>query len=165
LVYPQRSGLGLPQPSLDNVPKHEIATLIYLASSRRSQQWFDGQSGGDTPGPIPNPEVKPAHVPCGSAVREPARSLPSFEEGLGRRPRYASRPSLWWTTNRAVLTAADPWNAVSHSLFPFATLGPPPESDDHQGNEGHVDHVREFRDCNDRGGLAAVQREPSRRRV
>src|SRR2546423_6112224 len=27
----------------------------------------------------------------GSAVREPARSLPSSEEGLGRRPRYASR--------------------------------------------------------------------------
>src|SRR5207244_4281157 len=129
------------------------------------QQWFDGQRRGDTPAPIPNPEVKPAHVPCGSSVREPARSLPSFEEGLGRRPRYASRPSLWWTTNRAVLTAADPWNAVSHSLFPFATLGPPLESDDHQGNEGHVDHVREFRDCNDRGRLAAVQREPSRRRV
>src|SRR6266566_2075014 len=83
------------------------------------QQWFDGQSGGDTPGPIPNPEVKPAHVPCGSAVREPARSLPSFEEGLGRRPRYASRPSLWWTTNRAVLTAVGPWNAVSHSLYSF----------------------------------------------
>src|SRR5436853_4932771 len=116
------------------------------------QQCFDGQSGGDTPGPIPNPEVKPAHVPCGSAVREPARSLPSFEERLGRRPRYASRPSLWWTTNRAVLTAADPWNAVSHSLFPFATLGPPLESDDHPGNPGHVDHVREFRECNDRGG-------------
>src|SRR6266571_7179362 len=94
------------------------------------QQWFDGQSGGDTPGPIPNPEVKPAHVPCASAVREPARSLPSFEEGLGRRPRHASRPSLWWTTNRAVLTAADPWNAVSHSLFLFATLDPPLQSDD-----------------------------------
>src|SRR5207245_9796784 len=101
LVYPQRSGLGLPQPTLYNVPKHQVETLIYLASSQRSQQWFDGQSGGDTPGPIPNPEVKPAHVPCGSAVREPARSLPSFEEGLGRRPRYASRPSLVWTTTRA----------------------------------------------------------------
>src|SRR2546426_7404693 len=96
-----------------------IETLIYPASSRWSQQWFDGQSGGDTPGPIPNPEVKPAHVPCGSAVREPARSLPSFEEGLGRRPRHASRPSLWWTTNRAVLTAVGPWNAVSHSLYSF----------------------------------------------
>src|SRR5439155_8042609 len=93
-----------------------IEILIYRASSRPSQQWFDGQSGGDTPGPIPNPEVKPAHVPCGSAVREPARSLPSFEEGLGRRPRYASRPSLWWTTKRAVLTAVGPWNAVSHSV-------------------------------------------------
>src|SRR6266480_1851934 len=129
------------------------------------QQWFDGQSGGDTPGPIPNPEVKPAHVPCGSAVREPARSLPSFEEGLGRRPRYASRPSLWWTTNRAVLTAADPWNAVSHSLFLLAALRPPLESDDDQGDEGHINHVRKFRDCNDGGRLAAVQREPSRRRI
>src|SRR3989304_3520326 len=76
------------------------------------------KAAGDTPGPIPNPEVKPAHVPCGTAVREPAGSLPSFEEGLGRRPRYASRPSLWWTTNRAALTAAGPWNAVSHSLAP-----------------------------------------------
>src|SRR5207244_3972855 len=132
-----------------------VPPTCWLAPSERNpdisaalslfQQWFDGQSGGDTPGPIPNPEVKPAHVPCGSAVREPARSLPSFEEGLGRRPRYASRPSLWWTTNRAVLTAADPWNAVSHSLFLLAALGSPLQSDDHQGDEGHVDHVREFR--------------------
>src|SRR3990170_4013354 len=90
-----------------------------------AQQWFDGQSGGDTPRPIPNPEVKPAHVPCGTAVREPAGSLPSFEEGLGRRPRYASRPSLWLTTKRAALTAADPWNAVSHSLFLFPARLPP----------------------------------------
>src|SRR5207247_1404841 len=54
--------------------------------------------------------------------------------------------------------------AVSHSLFAFATLGPPLASDAHQGNERHVDHVREFRDCDDRVGLAAVHREPSRRR-
>src|SRR3989440_2038000 len=129
------------------------------------QQWFDGQSGGDTPGPIPNPEVKPAHVPCGSAVREPARSLPSFEEGLGRRPRYASRPSLWWTTNRAVLTAADPWNAVSHSLFLFAALLTDFQSQDDQRHEGDEYHVGELGDRDDRRREASDQRETAHRRV
>src|SRR3989449_3959376 len=142
-----------------------IETLIYPASSRWSQQWFDGQSGGDTPGPIPNPEVKPAHVPCGSAVREPARSLPSFEEGLGRRPRYASRPSLWWTTKRAVLTAVGPWNAVSHSLFLFAAFRAELQSDDNQGDREHEDHVRELRNRDRCGGAATDQRVPARSRV
>src|SRR5256885_4357934 len=129
------------------------------------QPWFDGQSGGGTPPPIPNPEVKPAHVPCGSAVREPARSLPSFEEGLGRRPRYASRPSLWWTTNRAVLTAVGPWNAVSHSLFLFAAFRAELQSDDNQGDREHEDHVRELRNRDRCGGAAAYQRVPARSRV
>ena len=31
----------------------------------------DGHSGGVTPGPIPNPEVKPTHVPRCTMVREP----------------------------------------------------------------------------------------------
>src|SRR6266508_5924812 len=122
-----------------------IEMLIYRAPFWRGQQWFDGQSGGDTPGPIPNPEVKPAHVPCGTTVREPVGSLPSFEEGLGRRPRYASRPSLWWTTKRAVLTAADPWNAVSHSLFD-AALRADFQSDDEQRDGRDEDHVRELWD-------------------
>src|SRR5437016_1053523 len=115
-----RRPAGPPPPGWLSPPERnpDISAALSLF-----QQWFDGQSGGDTPGPIPNPEVKPAHVPCGSAVREPARSLPSFEEGLGRRPRYASRPSLWWTTNRAAITAVGPWNAVSHSLFLLAALG------------------------------------------
>src|SRR2546422_7372677 len=142
-----------------------IETLIYPASSRWSQQWFDGQSGGDTPGPIPNPEVKPAHVPCGSAVREPARSLPSFEEGLGRRPRYASRPSLWWTTKRAALTAVGPWNAVSHSLFLFVASRAEFQSDDDQRDCEHEDHVAELRNRDRRGGAAADQRVPARGRV
>src|SRR2546426_6677622 len=142
-----------------------IETLIYPASSRWSQQWFDGQSGGDTPGPIPEPGVKPAHVPCGSAVREPARSLPSFEEGLGRRPRYASRPSLWWTTKRAVLAAVGPWNAVSHSLFLFAAFRAELQSDDNQGDREHEDHVRELRNRDGHGGAAADQRVPARSRV
>src|SRR3989454_1524371 len=142
-----------------------IETLIYPASSRWSQQWFDGQSGGGTPGPIPNPEGKPAHVPCGSAVREPARSLPSFEEGLGRRPRYASRPSLWWTTKRAVLTAVGPWNAVSHSLFLFAAFRAELQSDDNQGDREHEDHVGELRNRDGRGGAAANQCVPARGRV
>src|SRR5207237_8910105 len=133
-----------------------VPPTCWLAPSERNpdisaalslfQQWFDGQSGGDTPGPIPNPDVKPARVPCGSAVREPARRLPSFEEGLGRRPRYASRPYLWWTTKRAVLTAEDPWNAVSHSLFFLAALRPPLEPDDHEGHEGDEAHDIQFRD-------------------
>jgi len=72
-----------------------MKTLKYGLASRMAQQWFDGQSDGDTPGPIPNPEVKPAYVPCGTAVREPVGSLPSFEEGWCRRPRYVSRLSLW----------------------------------------------------------------------
>src|SRR2546428_10709950 len=96
-----------------------IELLIYRAVSRPTQQWFDGQSGGDTPGPIPNPEVKPAHVPCGSAVREPPRSLPPFEEGLGRRPRYASPPSLWWATKPAGLTAPGSLEAFTPTLFLF----------------------------------------------
>ena len=29
-----------------------------------------GHSGGETPGPIPNPAVKPVHVSCGTEVRE-----------------------------------------------------------------------------------------------
>src|SRR5712691_2100541 len=130
-----------------------------------SQQWFDGHSGGDTPGPIPNPEVKPAHVPCGSAVREPARSLPSFEEGLGRRPRYASRPSLWWTTKRAVLTAVGPWNAVSHSLFLFVAFRAEFQSDDDQGDREHENHVGELRNRDRRGRAVPSQRVPARGRV
>ena len=35
----------------------------------------DGHSGGVTPGPIPNPEVKPTHVLCCTVVREPTGSL------------------------------------------------------------------------------------------
>ena len=38
-------------------------------------EWFDGHSGGDTPGPIPNPAVKPACVPSGTVVREPTGRL------------------------------------------------------------------------------------------
>ncbi len=32
---------------------------------------YDGYSGGDTPGPIPNPEVKSTSVPFCTMVREP----------------------------------------------------------------------------------------------
>src|SRR5207245_8443228 len=143
----------------------DIEILIYRALSQPPQQWFDGQSGGDTPGPIPNPEVKPAHVPCGSAVREPARSLPSFEEGLGRRPRYASRPSLWWTTNRAVLTAVGPWNAVSHSLFLLAALRAALQSEDDHRDDGDEDHVGQLRNRHGDGGPAADQRVAADSRV
>src|SRR3989449_2712410 len=142
-----------------------IETLIYPASSRWSQQWFDGQSGGDTPGPIPNPEVKPAHVPCGSAVREPARSLPSFEEGLGRRPRHASRPSLWWTTNRAVLTAVGPWNAVSHSLFLLAPLRAELQSEDDHRDDGNENHIGQLWNRDGGRGRAADERVAADRRI
>jgi hypothetical protein len=41
---------------------------------RRRSLIFDhcnsGHSGGDTPGPIPNPEVKPVNVWCGTEIRE-----------------------------------------------------------------------------------------------
>ena len=46
-------------------------------------------SGGDTPGLIPNPEVKPTYVLCGTVVREPTGSLaPSGVVNLW--PRYGS---------------------------------------------------------------------------
>ncbi len=51
--------------------------------------WYDGHSGGDTPGLIPNPEVKPTYVLCGTVVREPTGSLaPSGVVDLW--PRYGS---------------------------------------------------------------------------
>ncbi len=33
--------------------------------------WYDGQSGGVTPGPIPNPAVKSARVSVCTVVRKP----------------------------------------------------------------------------------------------
>ena len=44
--------------------------------------WYDGHSGGVTPGPIPNPAVKSARVPVCTVVRKPtgtqARCQPLF---------------------------------------------------------------------------------------
>ena len=44
--------------------------------------WYDGQSGGVTPGPIPNPAVKPARVPVCTVLRKrtgtQARCQPLF---------------------------------------------------------------------------------------
>jgi hypothetical protein len=36
-----------------------------------------GQSDGATPGPMPNPEVKPVHVVCGTEIREFSGTTPS----------------------------------------------------------------------------------------
>lgn len=38
---------------------------------------FGGHSLGETPGPIPNPEVKPRHVACCTMVRESTGTTPS----------------------------------------------------------------------------------------
>src|SRR5207247_1193402 len=108
--------------------------------------------------PRPVPETRWQSEPGG---RPPSRRR--NRSGLGRRPRYASRPSLWWTTKRAVLPAADPWNAVSHSLFFLAALRPPLEPDDDEGHEGDEAHVLQFRDGNDGRGPAPRQGVPSRR--
>ena len=37
--------------------------------------WYDGQSGGVTPGPIPNPAVKSARVSVCTVVRKPTLFL------------------------------------------------------------------------------------------
>ena len=39
----------------------------------------DGQSGGETPGPIPNPAVKPTGVPRSTEVREPTGDAESCQ--------------------------------------------------------------------------------------
>ena len=48
--------------------------------------WYDGQSGGVTPGPIPNPAVKPARVPVCTVLRKrtgtQARCQPLFHSYL-----------------------------------------------------------------------------------
>ena len=44
--------------------------------------WYDGHSGGVTPGPIPNPAVKPSRVPVCTVLRKrtgtQARCQPLF---------------------------------------------------------------------------------------
>ena len=55
-----------------------LANLKYGIVISLPEERFDGQSGGATPGLISNPEVKPAHVLCGTEVREPSGSLRSL---------------------------------------------------------------------------------------
>ena len=45
----------------------------------QSNRWFDGQSGGETPGLISNPAVKLTCVIFGTMVRESMGTLPSQE--------------------------------------------------------------------------------------
>src|SRR4029453_13792686 len=55
---------------------------------------FGGHGGGETPGPIPNPEVKPSSADgTARATGWESRSLPerSFDEGRPRRGRPSSR--------------------------------------------------------------------------
>jgi hypothetical protein len=54
----------------------------YTSHLLDSQRWFDGHSGGETPGLIPNPAVKPACVILGTMVREPMGRLPFSGLGL-----------------------------------------------------------------------------------
>ncbi len=49
---------------------------VYISDvSNIFNEQHDGHSGGVTPGLIPNPEVKPTHVLCGTVVREPTGNL------------------------------------------------------------------------------------------
>jgi len=52
-------------------------SLNRLCMNKKSgYQWFDGQSGKETPGLIPNPAVKLSCVILGTMVREPMGRLP-----------------------------------------------------------------------------------------
>ena len=44
--------------------------------------WYDGQSGGVTPGPIPNPAVKSARVSVCTVVRKPTYNLADAKTSL-----------------------------------------------------------------------------------
>jgi hypothetical protein len=46
------------------------ADQLHSGSSPDLGLGHSGHSGGETPGPIPNPAVKPVHVSCGTEVRE-----------------------------------------------------------------------------------------------
>jgi hypothetical protein len=52
---------------LSGVPQEHCREKI---SDLRPITCNSGQSGGATPGPISNPEVKPVHVMCGTEIRE-----------------------------------------------------------------------------------------------
>ena len=51
---------------------YRLRIIIYL-----EYRWFDGQSGGETPGLIPNPAVKPTCVILYTMMRELMGTLPS----------------------------------------------------------------------------------------
>ena len=65
---------------------------------------YDGQSGGVTPGPIPNPEVKPARVPVCTVLRKrtgtQARCQPLFHF-------YYVVERLFILTDRSDITVSD----------------------------------------------------------
>src|SRR5208282_1337008 len=76
LPAPRPGGGGAPcrwGPSGARLP---LANLKYPTPVARSA---DGQSGGETPGLIPNPEVKPTGVPRGTEVREPTGTAESCQ--------------------------------------------------------------------------------------
>ena len=66
--------------------------------------WYDGQSGGVTPGPIPNPAVKPARVPVCTVLRKrtgtQARCQPLFHF-------YYVAERLFILTYRSDITVSD----------------------------------------------------------
>jgi hypothetical protein len=54
-----------------------VKQVVYDHLLSLGYRWFDGQSGGETPGLIPNPAVKPTCVILGTMVREPMGRSPS----------------------------------------------------------------------------------------
>ena len=72
---------------------------------------YDGQSGGVTPGPIPNPAVKPARVPVCTVLRKrtgtQARCQPLFHF-------YYVAERLFILTDRSDTTVSD---SINPQLF------------------------------------------------
>ena len=61
----------------NNSPVREGAILRLHQKSLRKTCGDSGHSSWETPGLIPNPEVKPTHVACCTEVRESSGSMPS----------------------------------------------------------------------------------------
>ena len=59
------------KPIFDQGRRHKAAARVTVHLSGDS-----GHSSRETPGPIPNPAVKPTHVVCGTEVRESPGTIP-----------------------------------------------------------------------------------------
>ena len=71
--------------------------------------WYDGQSGGVTPGPIPNPAVKSARVSVCTVVRKPTgtqtRCQPLFLSYLVAERPFFHTLTIWLMRRRHSILA------------------------------------------------------------